>query len=79
MDREEGWKTGRLVWVERRPSPAGRDSFNVIYELDDEPDILREADLSEADLAPGVRRRDPILVDDRGASIVIRKPSSEEE
>lgn len=79
MDLHEGWKAGTLVWVERRPSPAGHDVFNVVYELDDEPDILREADLGEADFAPDARRRDPILVDDRGPSVVIRKPSSQED
>lgn len=58
----EGTAKARIVWVDRRPRPDGGVVCEVIYEVDAEPDLLRQIEVPEKSLYDGATRGDAIEV-----------------
>lgn len=56
-----GWEVASIVWIETKGA-VGQKTVEVIYELRDEPDVLRQFELREDDVYSGARRGDAILV-----------------
>lgn len=69
----DGWEPGTLVWVERKSSDSDGAIYEVIYELESDPDLLRQARVHERHLDPEARRREPIVVHQQEGETHIRR------
>lgn len=58
----EGWIEGSIVWIDRKAGEDGHELVELIYELGDDPDLLRQMNIDSERLYPGAKRGDSILV-----------------
>jgi hypothetical protein len=66
-----GWLRASIVWIDEKPSAVGGPTKEVIYELRDDPDMLRQINLPAQALYASAKRGDKILVEpDR--SLIVR-------
>jgi hypothetical protein len=73
------WQPGKLVWVERKSTDAEAPLYDVIFELDSDPDLLRQTTISEGNFDPSARRHDAILVREHDdATQILRATASVE-
>lgn len=68
-DMSDAWLKASIVWIDEKPGPGGRPIKEVIYELHDDPDLLRQLDVPADALYSGAKRGDKILVKPLGALI----------
>lgn len=73
-----GWAPATLVWLERKSSDQDGAIYEVIFELESDPDLLRQANVHEANLDPHARRREPILVHEHDGDTHIRSAAGRE-
>lgn len=57
------WKKAAIRWIENKQAADGTAVCELIYELDEEPDSLRQMEVPQAALYAGIRRGDAVLVD----------------
>ncbi len=58
----EVWQPGQIVWLTRKQTEPGTVTWEVVFELDDEPDLFRQTVVSDDTLYAGAKRGDEILV-----------------
>lgn len=65
-----------IVWIASKRNSDGTALTEIIYELHDEPDLLRQMQLPESAVYAGAVRGDAVLVSEAARSI--RKATSHE-
>ncbi len=65
----DGWVEGSIVWIDRKTGEDGGELVELIYELGNDPDLLRQMNIASEQLYPGAKRGDSILVQPLTSSI----------
>ena len=58
----EEWSNGKIIWITPRPGPEGSTSWEVIYELEDDPENLKQILLPQAGLYPDAKKGDRMRI-----------------
>ena len=56
------WLNGSILWIEQRRTGNGGQVCEVIYELEGEPDSLRQMEIAAGDLYAGARRGQSVAI-----------------
>lgn len=67
---DDTWIEGRVVWLGRRPSDDGQ--VDIIFEVNDAPDLLQEVSVRNPSILCELRKGDRIRVGRVPAPAVIR-------
>jgi hypothetical protein len=57
------WKKAEIRWIEEKTSADGSLVCELIYELDEEPDSLRQVSIPKAAVAAEIRRGAAVMID----------------
>lgn len=66
----EGWLRASIVWIDEKPGANSGTIKEVIYELQDDPDMLRQVNLPAQALYVSAKRGDKILVQPESSQVV---------
>jgi hypothetical protein len=61
-DETACWQNGSILWVEKKQAADGSNVCEIIYELDREPDTLRQMQLPQAAAGCALRRGQAVTV-----------------
>lgn len=70
---ERNWKTGKIVWISEKIEKNRTKSYEVVYELDDDPDLLKEVLVDEAAIYENARKGDRIRIATEPTVRVVRE------
>lgn len=58
----EAGQLGQIVWLTVKRDALGTSSYEVIYELDTDPDNLQQMIVREDDIYQGAKRHDRVYI-----------------
>jgi hypothetical protein len=65
----DGWVEASIVWIDRKVDEDGQEQVELIYEIGNDPDLLRQMNIAPEQLYPDAKRGDAILVQPLTSSV----------
>jgi len=70
QEQSEKWEKAKVIWVSR--TIGDKEKIEVIFELDDDPDNLKQIEISEKQLQQELRKGDEIEICLDATPVLIR-------